>query len=71
MTQTTRAEIIFSPFTLGAPLVCDVDAGDLLHARFAELDVMDDVDAEEANKELESEAEDEPQIADLVRIFLA
>ncbi|KAF8877011.1 hypothetical protein CPB85DRAFT_1378553 [Mucidula mucida] len=27
--------------------------------------------AEEANEELESEAEDEPQIADLVRIFLA
>ncbi|KAF8914713.1 hypothetical protein CPB85DRAFT_1499927 [Mucidula mucida] len=71
MTRTTRAGIIFSPFTLGVPLVCDVDAGDLLHAQFAELDAMDDVDAQEANEELESEAEDEPQIADLVRIFLA
>ncbi|KAF8877336.1 hypothetical protein CPB85DRAFT_1378534 [Mucidula mucida] len=29
------------------------------------------VNAEEANEELESEAEDEPQIADLVHIFLA
>ncbi|KAF8999467.1 hypothetical protein BDZ89DRAFT_1147703 [Hymenopellis radicata] len=71
MTRTTRAGIIFSPFTLGAPFVCDVDAEDLLRARFAELDAMEDVDVEEAVEELESEAEDVPQIAYRVRVFLA
>ncbi len=58
MTRTTRTGTVFSPYTLGTPFLCDVDAEDLLRRRFAELDAMDDLDAEEREEELESEDED-------------